>query len=239
MENRYLRETRMLDYGNARIKGLVKERKWEALDEYQKIGAIYDYVRNNIRFGYNRSDLLSADEVLSDGYGQCNTKATLLMTLLRAVGIPCRLHGSEVDKHFQEGVTSGIIAALAPDTVVHTWAEVCYQGRWIALEGVITDEPYICAIKRQYWENEGPFAHCAISVPDLQGLSLEWKGTDIFVQNGSVVKDYGVFDDPDTFFETHPQTWNKIKDLAYVHYGRKKMNRTVGEIRALNQEDGH
>ena len=73
MENRYLRKTRMLDYGNARIKGLVKERKWEALDEYQKIGAIYDYVRNDIRFGYNRSDLLSADEVLSDGYGQCNT----------------------------------------------------------------------------------------------------------------------------------------------------------------------
>lgn len=51
-------------------------------------------------------------------------------------------------------------------------------------------------------ENKGPFAYCAISVPDLQGLSLEWKGTDIFVQNGSVVKDYG----------------------------RKKMNRTVNKI---------
>lgn len=232
MENRYLRKTRMLDYDNAKIKSLVKERRWEDLDEYQRIGAIYDYVRNDILFGYNRSDLLSADEVLSDGYGQCNTKATLLMTLLRAVGIPCRLHGSEVDKDFQQGVTSGLIAALAPDTVVHTWAEAFYQGKWIALEGVITDEAYVCAVKRQYKENEGPFAHCAISVPELKALSLEWNGTDLFVQNGSVVKDFGVFDDPDTFFEAHPQTWSRIKDLAYVHYGRKKMNRTVGKIRS-------
>lgn len=172
MENRYLRKTRMLDYGSEKIRDLVEEHNWEALDEYHKIGAIYDYVRNDILFGYNRSDLLSADEVLSDGYGQCNTKATLLMTLLRAVGIPCRLHGSEVDKHFQEGVTSGIIAALAPDTIVHTWAEVCYQGQWIALEGVITDEAYVSAVKKEYKENKGPFAQCAISVPDLQGLSL-------------------------------------------------------------------
>ena len=232
MENRYLRKTRMLDYDNESIKNLVKEHGWEALDEYQKIGAIYDFVRNDILFGYNRSDLLSADEVLTDGYGQCNTKATLLMTLLRAVGIPCRLHGSEVDKHFQEGVTSGIIAALAPDTIVHTWAEVFYHGQWIALEGVITDEPYMLSVKKQYIGHKGSFAHCAISVPDLKDLSLEWKGSDIFVQNGSVVKDYGVFDDPDTFFEAHPQTWSKVKDFDYVHYGRKKMNRTVSKMRA-------
>ena len=234
MDNRYLRKTRMLDYDNESIKTLVKERKWEALDEYRKIGAIYDFVRNEILFGYNRSDLLSADEVLFDGYGQCNTKATLLMTLLRAVGIPCRLHGSEVEKHFQKGVTSGIVAALAPDTIVHTWVEVFYQGKWIALEGVITDEPYVRAVKELYKDNKGPFAHCAISVPDLNHLSLEWTGKDLFVQNESVVKDYGVFDDPDTFFEKHPQTWSKVKDLAYVHYGRKKMNRTVRRIRAAS-----
>ncbi len=233
MENRYLRKTRMLNYDNESIRNLVKERRWNTLDEYQKIGAIYDFVRNEILFGYNRSDLLPAEEVLSDGYGQCNTKATLLMTLLRAVGIPCRLHGSEVEKHFQKGVTSGIVAALAPDTIVHTWAEVFYQGQWIALEGVITDEAYVRAVKELYKENKGRFAHCAISVPDLNSLSLEWAGKDLFVQNESVVKDYGVFDDPDTFFEKHPQTWSKVKDFAYVHYGRKKMNRTVRKIRGV------
>ena len=231
MGNRYLKKTRMLDHDADSIRSLIDERGWNELDEYRKIGAIYDYVRNDILFGYNRSDLLTADEVLADGYGQCNTKATLLMTLLRGVGIPCRLHGSEVDKHFQEGVTSGMIAALAPDTIVHTWAEVLYQGNWIALEGVITDEAYVRAVKSLN-NSAGPFARYAISVPDLNSLSLDWQGRDIFVQNESVVKDYGVFDDPDTFFEAHPQKWSKVKDMAYVHYGRKKMNRTVRKIRA-------
>ena len=231
MDNRYLRKTHMLDYDAESIRGLISKFGWEALDDFQKIGAVYDYVRNQILFGYNRSDLLTASEVLADGYGQCNTKATLLMALLRAVGIPCRLHGSEVDKHFQEGVTTGIVAALAPDTIVHTWVEVFYQERWIALEGVITDEPYIRAVKKKGREKMGPYAHYAVSVPDLQTLSLAWQGRDIFVQNESVVKDLGVFDDPDTFFAAHPQTWSKVKNIAYVYYGRKKMNRTVRKIR--------
>ena len=232
MDNRYLKKTRMLNYDCESIRTLVSERNWNQLDDYHKIGAVYDFVRNEILFGYNRSDLLTAEEVLNDGYGQCNTKATLLMALLRAVGIPCRLHGSEVDKHFQEGVTRGIIAALAPDTIVHTWAEVFYDGRWIALEGVITDEAYIRSIKKNN-NVSGPYAHFAVSVPDLNILDLEWKGRDIFVQNESVELDFGAYDDPDTFFEKHHQTWSKAKDLAYVYYGRKKMNRTVRKLRAV------
>lgn len=43
----------------------------------------------------------SAEQLLIDGYGQCNTKATLLMALLRDVNIPCLIHGFEVSKDFQ------------------------------------------------------------------------------------------------------------------------------------------
>ncbi len=42
--------------------------------EYDRIGAAYDFVRNEILFGYNRTDAIPATEVLADGYGQCNTK---------------------------------------------------------------------------------------------------------------------------------------------------------------------
>ena len=91
MEKKYLEMTKMLNFDVESIQSLIKNRKWIELDEYNKIAAIYDFVRNEILFGYNSSDLLSAEEVLKDGYGQCNTKATLLMALLRSVGIPCRL----------------------------------------------------------------------------------------------------------------------------------------------------
>lgn len=78
----------------------------------------------------------SAAEVLKDGIGQCNTKSTLLMALLRAVNIPCRLHASKVTKDFQKGATSGIIAKLAPHYILHTWVEVYYGTTWVSLEGL-------------------------------------------------------------------------------------------------------
>lgn len=231
MENKFTRKTRMLNYDAGSIKSLIENRKWKELDEYKRIGAIYDFVRNEILFGYNRSDTLTAEEILTDGYGQCNTKATLLMTLFRATGISCRLHGSEVSKSFQRGATSGIISILAPATIVHTWVEVLYNDKWIALEGVITDEAYLKAVREKYSDISGPFARYAISVPDLKNLDLNWNGSDTFVQNESVVKDYGIFDNPDSFFEKHPQTWSKPKNFAYVHFGRKLMNRNVAKIR--------
>ena len=231
MENKFTRKTRMLNYDAATIRKLIENHKWKELDEYKRIGTIYDFVRNKILFGYNRSDTLTAEEILADGYGQCNTKATLLMTLFRATGISCRLHGSEVSKSFQRGATSGIISVLAPATVVHTWVEVLYNDKWIALEGVITDEAYLKSVKEKYSDISGSFARYAISVPGLKNLDLNWNGRDTFVQNESVVKDYGVFDDPDSFFEKHPQTWSKPKNFAYVHFGRKLMNRNVAKIR--------
>ena len=230
MDN-YLKETRMLNYKAKSLEELVRSRNWKELDEFERIGAIYDYVRNEILFGYNRSDLLTAEEVLADGYGQCNTKATLLMALLRAVEIPCRLHGTQVSKYFQKGATSGLISVFAPKCIVHTWVEVLHKGQWIAMEGVITDETYVQGVKKRFPLHAGEFKAYAISVPDLKSLDLNWKGENLFVQNASVVKDYGVFESPDIFFSEHKQTWNRIKDFAYVHFGRKMMNRNVAGIR--------
>ena len=83
---RYLKETKMLNYSAQEIVALMRSRKWNDLDEYDKIGEIYRFVQNEIVLGYNEFDDLTATQVLTDGYGQCNTKATLLMALLRAVG---------------------------------------------------------------------------------------------------------------------------------------------------------
>ena len=125
---KYLNETKLLNYRSNEITTLIAERKWNTLNEFDKIGAIYDYVQNKILLGYNKYDNLAATEVLADGIGQCNTKATLLMALLRAVGIPCRLYGTRVTKVFQRSLMPEIMAKLAPLLIVHTWAEVFYNG---------------------------------------------------------------------------------------------------------------
>lgn len=103
-----LEETRLLNFRHPSVVALAKERGWHELAPYDAIGAVYDFVRNQVRFGYNRSDELPASQVLRDGYGQCNTKGTLLMALLRGVGIPCRFHGFTIDKELQRGAISGL-----------------------------------------------------------------------------------------------------------------------------------
>jgi len=78
------------------------------LDIVSKVKTIYNFVRDEIKFGNNVSDDISASQVLKDGYGQCNTKATLLMALLRATDVPNRIHGFTIDKTLQKGAITGI-----------------------------------------------------------------------------------------------------------------------------------
>jgi transglutaminase-like putative cysteine protease len=81
--DKYLKETKMLNYSSKSIQNLISDRKWDALDEFHRILAIYNYIRDEILFGYNVSDKITASQVLTDGYGQCNTKGTLFMALCK------------------------------------------------------------------------------------------------------------------------------------------------------------
>ena len=113
------------------------------LSDYNKIFKIYNYVRDDIEFGYNEDDAITASKVLEDGYGQCNTKGILLMALLRVVGIKCRIHGFTIDKALQKGAMKGFYYSLAPNEIVHSWVEVYYNSKWYNLEGFILDIKYL------------------------------------------------------------------------------------------------
>ncbi|HKM34173.1 MAG TPA: transglutaminase family protein, partial [Lachnospiraceae bacterium] len=132
--DRYLQETKMLNYSAKSIQNLITERKWDALDEFHRILEIYNYIRDEILFGYNVSDDIPATQVLTDGYGQCNTKGTLFMALLRAVKIPCRVHGFTINKELQKGAMTGFVYKKAPQNVFHSWIEVIYENTWYELE---------------------------------------------------------------------------------------------------------
>ena len=228
---RYLNDTAMLNYRTREIADLIDALNLGNLNEYEKIGAIYDFVQNNIPLGYNKYDYLTATQVLSDGYGQCNTKATLLMSLLRAAGIPCRLHGTRVTKVFQRSLMPEIMAKLAPHLIVHTWTEVCYNGEWLSLEGVICDKAYISGLKKIYPDHKGRFFDYAVAVEDFDNLQIEWKGENTTIQQQAVVEDLGVFDSPDDFFAEYKQQYRRLKKFMYEHIGRKLMTKKAAKIR--------
>ena len=116
----YLKETQMLDFSHADIAKLIEARGWQKLAEFERIRAIYNYVRDEILFGYNTDDSIPASKVLADGFGQCNTKGTLFMALLRACGIPCRVHGFTIDKKLQKGAMTGFVYRNAPENIFHS-----------------------------------------------------------------------------------------------------------------------
>jgi len=224
-------ETRMLDYKHKDIQALIVARKWQSLDTYVRIGAVYDYVRNEIKFGYNVRDEIPASEVLADGYGQCNTKGTLLMALLRAVGIPCRLRGSTITKALQSGVVPPIAYLIAPANILHSWIEIYYGGHWINLEGFILDDGFISALQLKYPDRSSLCTYGA-GTDNLHNPGVEWTGTDTYIQKTGINQDFGVFDNPDAFYKIHTQDLGVIKTHLYQKIIRHWMNRRVAKLRS-------
>lgn len=222
----------LLDYRHPALSALIDARGWRDLPEYARIGAVYAFVRDDIAFGYNAADDLPASQVLADGIGQCNTKGTLLMALLRAVGIPCRFHGFTIDKALQHGAITGIAYLLAPRSIIHSWVEVWHGGRWINLEGFILDVPYLSALQQRFRHHAGPFCGFGAATPDLQQPGVDWCGTDTYIQKDGINHDFGIFDTPDVFYARHGSNLSGWKKWVYGQLVRHWMNRTVAAIRS-------
>ena len=228
---KYLRETKLLDFSHLDIKELIQNRNWKDLSEYEKIGSIYHFVQNDIVFGYNESDEIPASASLKDGYGQCNTKGTLLMALLRCVGIACRFHGFTIDKKLQKGAITGLPYLLAPKNIIHSWVEVYYQEKWLNLEGFILDKKYLSNLQCNFPDIKGFFCGYGVATSDFRNPKIDWNGADTYIQKEGINNDFGVFEDPDSFYKEHGSNLSGIKSVIYKNIVRKLMNANVSRIR--------
>jgi len=226
----WLRETRLLDYASPAIAALIHDRGWLRLEGEARIRAAYEFVRDGIAFGYNTADNLPASQVLADGYGQCNTKGTLFMALLRALGIPCRLHGFTIDKRLQHGAVTGVFYLLAPREILHSWIEVHLIGRWINFEGFILDRLYLSALQARF-DNTGAFCGYGVATDDFRAPPVDWTGNDTYIQHKGIVRDLGVFDDPDAFYCRHGTNLAGWKRRLFENWVSHVMNRNVARIR--------
>jgi transglutaminase-like putative cysteine protease len=225
-----LTATPLLDTQHPAIEALVTARRWRTLAPYDRIGAAYNFVRNEIAFGYNAGDELPASRVLADGIGQCNTKSTLLMALLRAVGIPCRFHGFTIDKPLQKGAITGLAYWLAPQRIIHSSVEVSLDGRWIMLEGFILDAPYLSSLQRRFPDAKR-FCGYGAATLDLSAPEVEWRGRDTYIQKEGIADDFGTFDSPDAFYARHGSNLSGPKRWLFEYVVRHQMNGNVRRVR--------
>jgi hypothetical protein len=227
----YLKRTDILDFDATIIQSLIRERGWGNSEASEKVKHIYNFVKDEIAFGYNVSDSLSASAVLEDGYGQCNTKANLFMALLRAVGVPNRLHGFTIYKALQKGAINGIWYKLAPENILHSWVEVYVNEVWLNLEGIILDEPYLSALQRMFPDCKTTFCGYGAYTDTFQKPEVEWAMRDTYIQEKGINQDFGLFDTPDEFYSQHHQKLSLVKGWVYKYYVRHLMNKNVQRIR--------
>lgn len=227
----YLKETGLLNYSHPLIRQIVHSRQWDSMSRKEQVLGIYNYVRDEIRFGYNRADDIPASEVLQDGYGQCNTKGVLFMALLRAVGVPCRMHGFAIDKKLQKGAMKGWYYQLSPREIIHSWVEVLYEGKWLNIEGFILDIPYLTKLQQKFEQCTGSFCGYGVATDNFQKPDIYWNENDTYVQKEGIVQDFGIYDSPDAFFTGHPQGLSPFKKIIYSRVVRHLMNRNVDHIR--------
>ena len=229
--NQYLQETRMLDYSHPSIRQLVQTRKWDTQGPFDCIRAIYYFVRDDILFGYNVDDGIPASRVLSDGYGQCNTKGTLFMAFLRACGVPCRVHGFTIDKKLQKGAMTGFVYRSAPRNILHSWVEVLLEGQWYELEGIILDRPYLEKLQQANPGCTGAFCGYGVAVEDFRKPVIDFDRNHTYIQKEGINQDFGVYDSPDELLKEHQQEMSSVKAWAYRNIGRHLMNRNIKKIR--------
>lgn len=227
----YLIATPMLDFHHSSIQALLKQKGWLRLPVDQIIGDIYNYVRDDIQFGYNFDDTLSASKVLADGYGQCNTKGTLLMALLRAVGVPTRIHGFTIFNELQRGAIPNYLFVLAPERIVHSWVEVYVDGKWLEIEGYIIDQTYLAQVQARFADQCDDFSGFGIATTCLKKPDNQWTGANNYIQKEGIADDFGVFEQPDDFYRQVGSNLKGIKKYLFRCVIRHLMNLNVRRIR--------
>tara|TARA_R110002126_G_scaffold71738_2_gene179630 strand:- start:205 stop:936 length:732 start_codon:yes stop_codon:yes gene_type:complete len=231
MTEKYLNNTNIVNFEHKDIQSLIDQRRWKNLDNFNKIGAAYQFVKDEIFFGYNESDDIAASDVLADGYGQCNTKGNLLMALLRGLGIQCRFHGFTIDQQLQKGAIPSYVFWLAPKYIIHSWVEVYFEGRWINLEGFILDEQYLSSLQQKFSEEKDNFCGYGVATKCFSTPDINWRGTDTYIQKEGIHDDFGLYDSPDKFYQEKGTNLSGVKRWMYQRVIRHLINFNVANIR--------
>lgn len=231
--NQFLKETRLLNYNHSSIQKTVKKVTHGLTTDREKAVAIHKFVKNEIKFGFGAMFWdYTADEVLSQKVGFCNTKSTLFAAMLRSVGIPTRQHVVGLNSAILDGYFS-----TGGKWVDHSWTEVYLDNKWIATDSyIIDDQLYQKASKALKSAQGSPVVGYGIHIngrPDWDGAS------DGFVQccpdspSDFIMtqEDFGTFQDMEEFYEKHSsishnyQSWGmKLVMAPFLLLGSSKID---------------
>jgi len=126
-----LRATPAIDSDHPAVRAFAAEHARGTTDRERAV-ALVTAVRDGFRYDPYRIDLslagMRASTVLTNGYGWCVPKATLLVAACRALGIPARLGFADVRNHLS---TERLRQTMKTDLFVwHGYADLWIDGAW-------------------------------------------------------------------------------------------------------------
>jgi transglutaminase-like putative cysteine protease len=108
--------------------------------EREKAIALHDHVRDNVKFGFNKYfDAAQPDYTLACGYGHCNPKSRLMVSLLRAIGLEAHQHFVVIPNDILKDALPRGRRWLLPPELSHSYVEVKVEGTWYAIDSYIVD----------------------------------------------------------------------------------------------------
>jgi hypothetical protein len=118
----------------------------------EAIRMIFHFVRDDIKYG--RIDLYSkASDVIRRKMGNCTNKSVAMVAMLRAAGIPARLHYYSIKKEGVQSLLSPFALLFTPDVIpLNARTEVFLAGKWIILETELDPDLYRGLVRKNLME---------------------------------------------------------------------------------------
>ena len=170
-----------------------------AATERENAIALHDYVRDNVKFGFNKFfDAAGPDDLLACGAGHCNPKSRLLVALFRGAGLESHQHFVVIPKEILKGAIPPSRFWMIPGEVSHSYVEVRVDGRWCQIDSHIIDTPLLEAAQARLAE-EGR----SVGYGVRSGSINVWDGRgNAFSQfdQAMLIEDHGRIEDLDAYF---------------------------------------
>ena len=227
--SRWLGASSLLDLEDPKLRLRVHALTQLSKTERQKALAIYGFVKRMPLIKPMKLRMRTARQVLDAGRGDAPDKATLLVAMLRAAGIPARIRYVLVSGDILRGLTAGVRKAARP--LVETWL----NGRWLRTDTYIFDAAYMAAarqrLKEQGWD-WGFGIH-------VNGAML-WDGFDHAFVGGvptqddpMVLGELGLFHDPAEFMQSGAYRVLRSRFARLLHWNilSQRMQRGIRKLR--------
>lgn len=172
--------------------------------EQNKAVALHDFVRDTVKFGFNKYfDNTPLEYLLNYRFGHCNPKTSLMVELFRAAGFEAHRHYVAIPNEILRGAIDSTRFWMIPKEISHSYTEVLVNGKWCSIDSYIVDTPLLGgALAKLASENRG------LGYGVRTGSVNTWDGqSDAFSQfeQSMMIEDHGRIDDLEAFF-----SWPKV-----------------------------